>query len=52
LAEDVKAVHDGGNPPASARSYSIKEDGVENSDPHYFANDGSSESLKIGFLDG
>jgi hypothetical protein len=48
----MKAVDDGGNPPASPGSNAIKKNGVENPDPHDFANDGRGESLEISLLDG
>ena len=52
LAENMKAVDDGGNPPASPGSNAIEQDGVENPDPHDFANDGCGKRLEIGFFDG
>ena len=52
LAEDMKAVDDGGNPPASPGSNAIEQNGVENPDPHDFANDGRGERLEIGLFDG
>jgi hypothetical protein len=51
LAEDMKAVNDGGNPPPSPGSDAVKENGVENSNPHDLANYGRGECLKISFFD-
>ena len=48
----MKTVDDGGNPPASPRSNAIEQNGVENPDPHDFANNGRSERLKVSLFDG
>ena len=48
----MKAVDEGGNPPATPGSNAIEQNGVENPDPHDFANDGRRKRLEIGFFDG
>src|SRR3984893_3454439 len=48
----MKAVDNGGNPPASPGSNAIEKNGVENPDPHDFANDGRRERLEICFFNG
>ena len=48
----MKAVDDGGNPPASPRSNAVEKDGVENPDPHDLANNRRGERLEVGLFDG
>ncbi len=52
MAEDVKAVDDGRNPPASTRSNAIQQNGVEDPDPHDLADNRRGKRLKVGLFDG
>ena len=48
----MKAVDDGGNPPASPWSNAIEQDRVENPDPHDLANNRRGERLEVDLFDG